>query len=46
MYKKIEKSYLAKKLAALKEEIKKMGAGNVHPALLKAQLEIQKQLKQ
>ncbi|MDR0292295.1 MAG: hypothetical protein LBI01_06025, partial [Elusimicrobium sp.] len=43
--KKIEKSYLAKSLSALKAEIKKMPVGTVPAALLKAQNELQKQLK-
>ncbi|MGB2578735.1 DNA primase [Elusimicrobium simillimum] len=42
---KIEKSYLAKRLAAIKAEIKKMGVGNVPEALLRAQSELQKQIK-
>jgi len=43
--KRIEKTYLAKSLAALKAEIKKMPVGEVPAALLKAQSELQKQLK-
>ncbi|ACC97873.1 DNA primase [Elusimicrobium minutum Pei191] len=42
---KIERNYLSKKLAALKAEIKKMGVGSVPEALLRAQNELQKQIK-